>query len=319
MSILKYRDREYSCHRGETILDALLRQKVDLSYGCKQGICQACMLRSNITPPDYTQNNLTTDQRSKNCFLACQWQPEEDVCIDPVESQSFVNARVVSKSLLSQDVLRLTLEFQKPFKFHAGQFVNLKKSEQVIRSYSIASTPNHSNTVEFHIRLLTNGQFSQWAFHELEHGDVIPVSEPKGNCIYNTKGANENLLLIGTGTGLAPLLGIVTDAFEHGHSGRIHLFHGSHISEGLYLNTKLTQLSEKYENFYYSGCVSREASAVFFNGRANDKAFSQYPDLKGWRVFVCGNPEMIKDSQKRAFLNGASCAHIFSDAFLLNQ
>jgi len=115
MSILKYRDREYSCHRGETILDALLRQKVDLSYGCKQGICQACMLRSNITPPDYTQNNLTTDQRSKNCFLACQWQPEEDVCIDPVESQSYVNARVVSKSLLSQDVLRFPLEFQKPF------------------------------------------------------------------------------------------------------------------------------------------------------------------------------------------------------------
>ncbi|MDP7537235.1 MAG: FAD-binding oxidoreductase [Methylococcales bacterium] len=319
MSILKYREREYSCHSGETILDAMLRQKVDLSYGCKQGICQACMLRSNITPPDYTQNNLTTDQRSKNCFLACQWQPEEDVCIDPVESQSFVNARVICKSLLSQDVLRLTLEFQEPFEFHAGQFVNLKKSEQVIRSYSIASTPNHSNTVEFHIQLFNNGQFSQWAFNELVLGDVLPVSEPKGNCVYSIKGTDKNLLLIGTGTGLAPLFGIVIDALEHGHSGHIHLFHGSYNSDGLYLNAQLTELSEKYGNFSYTGCVTREKSDVFFRGRANDKAFLQYPDLKGWRTYLCGNPEMVKVSQKQAFLNGALCSDIFSDAFVLNQ
>ncbi len=319
MAILKYREREYSCRKGETILAALLRQKVDLSYGCQQGICQTCLLRSNISPPDYAQKNLTDNQRSKNCFLACQWQPEEDVTLMALESQDFVNAHVVSKSLLSQDVLKLTLEFHKPFEFHAGQFVNLKKSEQVIRSYSIASTPNHSNTVEFHIRLFNKGQFSQWAFNELALGDVLLVSEPKGNCSYSSEYTDESLLLIGTGTGVAPLLGIVTDALEHGHSGRIHLFHGSHYSEGLYLNTKLTQLSEKHENLYYSGCVSREVSAVFFNGRANDKAFSQYPDLKGWRVFVCGNPEMVKDSQKRAFLNGASCSHIFSDAFVLNE
>ena len=126
MSILKYREREYSYHRGETILEALLRQKVDLSYGCKQGICQTCLLRSNINPPDYAQINLTKNQRFNNCFLACQWRPEEDISLVPVESQGFVNAGVVSKSLLRQDVLRLTLEFHKPFEFHAGQFVNLK-------------------------------------------------------------------------------------------------------------------------------------------------------------------------------------------------
>ncbi len=319
MVILKYGEREYSCHEGETILEAMLRQKVDLSYGCQQGVCQTCLLRSDISPPDYAQKNLTHNQRSKNCFLACQWKPEQDVSLVPLESHDFVNGYVVSKSLLSQDVLSLTLEFHKPFEFYAGQFVNLKKSEQVIRSYSIASIPNHSNTIEFHIRLFNKGQFSQWAFNELALGDVIAVSEPKGNCIYSSEYTDESLLLIGTGTGLAPLSGIVTDALEHRHSGRIHLFHGAHYSEGLYLNARLTQLSEQYENFYYTGCVSREESSVFFSGRANDKAFSQYPDLKGWRVFVCGNPEMVKVSQKQAILNGVSCGHVFSDAFVVNS
>lgn len=319
MTIIKYLECEYSCDSGETILDALLREKVDLRYGCKQGVCQACLLRSNISPPEHTQYNLTADQRSKQCFLACQWKPEEDVCINPVESQSFVNARVVSKLFLSRKVLKLTLKFDDLFTFQAGQFVNLKKSEDVIRSYSIASIPNHDNTIDFHIGLLPNGQFSQWAFHELENGDVISVSEPKGRCVYSAKGTDENLLLIGTGTGLAPLLGIVTDAFEHGHSGRIHLFHGSYNSEGLYLNSKLTELSEQYRNFSYTGCVTREESDVFIRGRANDKAFIQYPDLKGWYIYLCGNPEMVKVSQKQAILNSASCRDIFSDAFVLNQ
>ena len=319
MVILKYGEREYSCHEGETILEAMLRQKVDLSYGCQQGVCQTCLLRSDISPPDYAQKNLTNNQRSKNYFLACQWKPEQDISLVPLASHDFVNGYVVSKSLLSKDVLSLTLELHNPFEFYAGQFVNLKKSEQVIRSYSIASIPNQLNTIEFHIRLFKKGQFSQWAFNELVLGDVIAVSEPKGNCIYSSESTDESLLLIGTGTGLAPLSGIVTDALEHRHSGRIHLFHGAHYSEGLYLNARLTQLSEQYENFYYTGCVSREEASVFFSGRANDKAFSQYPDLKGWRVFVCGNPEMVKVSQKQAILNGVSCGHVFSDAFIVNS
>ncbi|HIL41046.1 MAG TPA: 2Fe-2S iron-sulfur cluster binding domain-containing protein, partial [Methylococcales bacterium] len=95
MVILKYGEREYSCHEGETILEAMLRQKVDLSYGCQQGVCQTCMLRSDISPPDYAQKNLTNNQRSKNCFLACQWKPEQDISLVPLASHDFVNGYVV--------------------------------------------------------------------------------------------------------------------------------------------------------------------------------------------------------------------------------
>ncbi len=319
MATLMLGGERYECLPGETVLEALLRQKVEVSYGCKQGICQTCLLRSDIAPPDNVQINLTTDQRSKNCFLACQWQAEEDISITPVLSHDFVKAKVVSKSLLRQDILKLTLKVQKPFKFHAGQFVNLKKSESVVRSYSIANTPNQENTVEFHIRLLANGQFSQWAFSELVAGDVIPVSEPKGSCIYSPTESTGNLLMIGTGTGLAPLSGVLADALELKHTGVIHLFHGSQYSEGLYLDTELNQLAEQYNNFLYTGCVSKGHSSGFVSGRANDRAFLEYPDLKGWKVFICGNPDMVKASQTQAFLKGASCQNIYSDAFVLSQ
>jgi NAD(P)H-flavin reductase len=50
-------------------------------------------------------------------------------------------------------------------------------------------------------------------------------------------------------------------------------------------------------------------------GRANDIALSRLPDLKGWRVFLCGHPEMVNETKRQAYLNGASLKDIYADAF----
>ena len=155
---------------------------------------------------------------------------------------------------------------------------------------------------------------------KLKVGDMLAVSETKGHCFYIPDRKEQGLLLVGTGTGLAPLAGILTDALSHGHSGPIQLFHGSSEKEDLYRVDEMHQLSEQYQNFFYTPCVSGgDAPEGFKLGRANAVALSEISDLKGWRVFLCGHPEMVSQMKMQAFLKGASITDIYTDAFHISS
>ena len=128
------------------------------------------------------------------------------------------------------------------------------------------------------------------------------------------------LLLIGTGCGLAPLYGIVRDALDHGHSGPICLFHGSSTHDGLYLIDELRHLAEHYANFFYTPCISSEpVRKGFAAGRAEQVALDTMKSLKGVRLYLCGHPDMVRETKRKAFLAGASLKEIFADPFVINS
>jgi ferredoxin-NADP reductase len=167
---------------------------------------------------------------------------------------------------------------------------------------------------------LQGGRFSEWLHDELKVGDSIMVSEPRGHCFYLPERSEQGLLLIGTGTGLAPLQGILMDALKQGHSGAIHLFHSSREVDDLYHLDEMRSLATHYPNFFYTPCISgKQVPEGFISGRANDIALAALPDLKGWRVFLCGNPQMVNQTKRQAFMKGASMADIYADAFVLSH
>lgn len=321
MFTLTIEQNNFACQPDETVLDALLRENINLSFACKKGTCHSCMVRStDVTPPPSAQSGLKNTLIKQNYFLACQCYPEQDMHIKlPDQSEFYRMGTVVVNTLLNRNTILLIITFEDAFEFNAGQFVNLQRSDGLTRSYSIANIPQKSNTLEFHIRRLPDGIFSSWLHDEVSVGDSIAVSEPRGHCFYIPERHDQGILLVGTGTGLAPLAGILTDALSHGHSGPIHLFHGSREVEDLYRIDEMRQLAEQYINFHYTPCVSgSHAPDGFSAGRVNDCVFSQLADLNSWRVFLCGHPEMVNQMKKQSFLKGASIADIYTDAFLIS-
>ncbi len=306
------------CEEDESVLDALLRENIDIPYGCRQGTCQSCMVRSlQGTPPAAAQLGLKDVLCHQNYFLACLCYPQHDLVINigpPVEE--FTEATVIAKRMLNAEVMLLTVVCKKPMDFYAGQFVNLKRADGLHRSYSIADNRVQANKLSFHIRRLAGGRFSEWAHQELNVGDTLDISEPQGLCYYLPGNPEQGMLLIGTGSGLAPLAGIIGEALHHGHSGPIHLFHGSREVDGLYWMDEMRKLAVQYPNFHYTPCVSKgDAPEGVGKGRANDVAMSALPSLKGWRIYLCGHPEMVLQSKKQAFLKGAAAQDIYTDAF----
>jgi NAD(P)H-flavin reductase/ferredoxin len=310
---------QYPCQPDETVLDALLREQINLSYACKKGTCHSCMVQSaDVIPPQNAQSGLKNTLKKQNYFLACQCYPQQDMTIKlPDQSEFYRMGTVVVNTLINRNTILLIIAFEDAFEFNAGQFVNLQRNDGLTRSYSIANIPQQSNTLEFHVRRLPGGKFSAWLHDEIGIGDSIAVSEPRGHCFYLPERREQGLLLVGTGTGLAPLAGILTDALAHGHSGPIHLFHGSRVVEDLYRIDEMRQLAEQHDNFHYNPCLSgKEVPDGFTSGRVNEIALSRIPDLKDWRIFLCGHPDMVNQLKIQTFLKGASTADIYADAFL---
>lgn len=315
---LTFGEHTLRCNTDETVLDALLKKKFAIPNGCRQGACQSCMMRSlYVAPPLAAQKGLKDVLQKQNYFLACICYPEQDMTVSLSQQNTFFNeGTVISKELLNSETMLLTIQCREPLDYYAGQFVNLRREDGLTRSYSIANSRKQANKLTFHVRRLAGGRFSQWVHKELQAGDLIEVSDPQGLCFYLPDKPQQNLLLIGTGSGLAPIAGIIYEALEQGHTGNIHLFHGSREMDGLYWIKEMQDLQLQHPNLHYTPCVSRgDTPKGVTKGRANDVAMAALPDLKHWRVYLCGHPEMVNQAKIQAFLNGASSNDIYSDAF----
>ncbi|NOQ17205.1 MAG: 2Fe-2S iron-sulfur cluster binding domain-containing protein [Methyloprofundus sp.] len=311
-------NKSYTCAANETVLDALLREEVEVSYSCKKGTCQSCMMRSTgNAPPEVAQKGLKDTQKKQSYFLACLCMPEQDMEIRlPEQSELYSQGKVVENSMLNRNTLLLKLQCQDIQEYFAGQFVNLQRADGLTRSYSIANTPQESGILEFHIRELADGQFSSWLHNDIKVGDAIAVSEPQGHCFYIPERADEDLVLVGTGTGLAPLVGILHDALEKGHTGPISLFHGASVLEDLYRVKEMRELAEKHANFSYFPCISGDiVPEGFISGRADVVAKENHSEWKKVRLFLCGHPEMVSSMKMDGFLSGVSMDDIYTDAF----
>lgn len=328
MPRITFEGREYITNPDESILDCLSRHGVSVKYSCRSGICQTCMLVANDgTPPENSQTGLKEVLKAQNYFLACACFPKSDLGIGRPDSNLVeIETQVESVKLLNPEVLRLRLARPENYDYFPGQYLTLFNSTGTGRSYSIASLPSEDNFLELHIRLIPGGQVSQWAHNELRFGDPVRITESNGDCFYLPGNDEQPLLLIGTGTGLAPLYGIVREALRQGHSGQIHLYHGSRVLDGhataygLYLVDELRELEKRHKLFNYHPCISRgKVPDGMRQGRANELALEDHTNLSGWRVYLCGREDMVKATKQKSFLAGASLQDIYADPFLLTS
>jgi len=319
MPTIQFEGEDYQCGPGESVLDCLIRQGVSVNYSCKAGVCQSCMMVAlEGKPTPASQVGIKETLKAQNHFLICSCIPETNMQVAvPDRAGSSFDTTVLSLDKLSTDVMRLRLVRPDNYTYLPGQFLNLTSDTEVTRSYSLASVPELDDFLELHIRHVPGGLVSGWVMEKLQTGDIVTISQAAGQCSYLPGREEQSLLLVGTGTGLAPLLGIVRDALQQGHGGPIHLYHGSSTAEGLYLVSELFAMDKTNTVFHYHPCVSRGIPPQGIqSGRAADVALEDFPRLAGWRVFLCGREDMVKTLQKKSFLAGAAMQDIFADPFI---
>ncbi|MCA9606182.1 MAG: 2Fe-2S iron-sulfur cluster binding domain-containing protein [Myxococcales bacterium] len=316
MARVTFEGKRYPLRDDETVLDALLRGGATVPFSCRRGSCHNCVLRATEGDPgEGAVRTLRADMRARGYFLPCKSRPEGDLLVQRADlSELFVRAMVAERAELSERVVRLRLETETTMSWRAGQFVNLRRLDGLTRSYSAASIPEEDYFLELHVERMAGGALSPWLCDELAVGDEVEIQGPHGDCFYPEEVEDRPILLVGTGTGLSPLVGIARDALRAGHRAPIELFHGARDSGGLYDVEALRQLAEAHPELTYHPCVSGpDAPADVRTGRVVDLAFDT--DREGWLVFLCGSPEVVQAARVRAVGAGVRRADIHADPF----
>jgi len=318
MAVIRFEGQTFVCGGDESVLACMTRHGVMIPSSCQAGACQTCMIRAlEGQPTPESQQGLKDTLKAQNYFLACMCKPTEDMSIGLSTVSPSYQAALRDKTALNESVVRLRVDQPQGFNYRAGQFINLvRPSDQLTRSYSLASVPG-DGYLELQVKRVPDGQMSNWLFDDFEVGDKIEFFGPAGDCFYIPGAAEQPLLLVGTGTGLAPLYGILRDVLAQGHTGPIHLFHASLAVPGLYLEDELRALDRENEQFHYVPCVLHgDAPEGGRQGNIAELPMAELGSLSGYRVFLCGDPPIVNALRQKCFIAGASMQDIHADPFV---
>lgn len=318
MPTITYQGKTYQCSSEQSLLDGVNSQGGNLPYGCRGGLCQGCMVKAvKGTPPAAAQMGIKPILKEKGYFLSCLCKPESDFEIArPDRRDEFIAATITKLEYLNPTVIRLVTSHPDGFNYRPGQFINLiRLCDGLARSYSLASIPADGQ-LEFHIRILSDGKMSSWIANDLKCGDVIALSSAMGDCCYRDTYAGRPLLLAGTGTGLAPLYGILRDAMAAGHQQQIRLLHGGLKQSDLYLDEGLRQLAAEHDNISYTPSVlNGEAPAGGLSGSVDSFIPQLLHGESDWVAFLCGDSAIVGAMRRSCFAHGVDETSIHSDAF----
>jgi ferredoxin-NADP reductase len=148
------------------------------------------------------------------------------------------------------------------FDFEPGQFITFdlpihEKPNKRVRSYSIASWPNGTNVLELVIVLLEGGLGTTYLFTKVDVGSELTLRGPQGVFTLDDDILKKEILMICTGTGIAPFRSMVHHIKNHNiPHNKIYLLYGTRTQKDLLYYDEFKNF--ELEGFQYIPTLSRE-------------------------------------------------------------
>lgn len=320
---------EFTIEENETVLDAALRQGIGLPYGCRNGACGKCAGDLITGEVEYEEGALKAgakDLYDEGKALFCQAMARSDLEIqvtEITESQEVeiktLPCRVESMELLTHDIMKIELKLPETerMQFLAGQYLEIILKDGKRRAFSIANAPHDDDLIELHIRHVPDGHFGDFVFEGMKEKTLLKIEGPLGS-YYLREESNRPIILVGGGTGFAPLKGMLEHAFKIGLDKPIHLFCGVRAVRDLYMDAMVKAWLEHHPNLKYTAVLSQPEEGDNWQGKTghvSEAVVAEYPDLSGYDVYLSGPPAMVKSGMDIFYAKGLPETQIYSDSF----
>jgi CDP-4-dehydro-6-deoxyglucose reductase len=318
-------EHRFTVEPGETLLAAALRQGIGLPYGCRNGTCGSCAAQLISGQVDYPSGKTDAlEGKPAGTCLACQAVPATDLTIGVTEVESVgaievrtLPCRVVRKEQLNHDVVRLYLKLPEGqrLQFFAGQYLDFILRDGRKRAFSIANAPHDDALIELHVRHVPRGEFTDYVFDSMKERAILRIQAPLG-AFFLREDSDRPLILMGGGTGFAPLKGMIEHAFHVGIERPIHLYWGARSRRDLYLPELPVTWAREHANFHYTPVLSEpDPDWAGRRGYVHEAVAEDHPSLSGFDVYMSGPPVMVEAGRVAFESRGLSREHMFSDAF----
>jgi len=321
---------EFQVAENESVLDAALREKgAVLPYGCRNGTCGSCMgkiLAGEIVYPAERPPGLSEREQAEGKALLCQARPQSDLVIEAREIKTggdiavkILPCRVERRELLAPDVMRLYLRLPsvERLQFLAGQYVDILLADGRRRSFSLANPPHADDLLELHVRRVPGGFFTDYVFDKMKEKALLRFQGPLGT-FFLREDSPRPIILIGGGTGFAPLKGILEHAFHIGLGRPLHLYWGARAKVDIYLDGLPRRWEAEHPNFRYTPVLSEPRPEDGWGGRTgwvHEAVAADYPDLSGYEVYLSGPPPMIRAAKPAFAARGLPEERLYYDSF----
>ena len=313
---LKTSGKQFTVTQDETVLEAALRQGINLPYGCKNGACGSCkgkVLAGQITHGQHSENALSRTDETAGGILFCCSHPQSDLLIEAREVQGAgdiairkVPCRVNTISKPSNDVaiLKLQLPAAERFQFLAGQYLEFLLKDGQRRAYSIANAPEQEGPLELHIRHLPGGLFTDFVFGAvspaLKEKDILRFEGPLGS-FFLREDSKKPIIFLAAGTGFAPIKSIIEQMQTKKIERPIELYWGGRRPSDLYLSDLCKNWEQEIPNFKYIPVISDDLREDAWRGRTgfvHQAVIDDHPSLKDFQVYACGAPVMVNAARE---------------------
>ncbi|SFI64845.1 CDP-4-dehydro-6-deoxyglucose reductase/3-phenylpropionate/trans-cinnamate dioxygenase ferredoxin reductase subunit/phenol hydroxylase P5 protein [Amycolatopsis sacchari] len=322
-------ERRVECAPEMTLLQAFLRAGVWLPNSCNQGTCGTCKLQVVSGEVDHgasPADTLTEEERAAGLALACQARPRTDTEVSGLGDAARtthalrdLTATVLAIEDVARDTRRILLGLAEPLAFEAGQYVELVvPGSGARRQYSLANTAEEDKVLELHVRRVPGGVATDgWLFGGLAVGDVVEAAGPLGDFHLPPEAEDDGgpMVLIGGGTGLAPLVGIARTALARHPDRGVLLYHGVRGTADLYDLDRFAEIAREYPSFRFVPVLSDEPDPAYRSGFPTDAFVEDVASGRGWSGWLCGPPPMVEAGVRAFKRRRMSPRHIHREKF----
>lgn len=323
--------QEFFVEQGETILEAALRAGLNLPHSCKGGHCSSCRARIQAGAVQYPSGRppgLIEQEYAQGYALLCQAHAAtKEIMIEAREIKPPA-AEVVIKSLparierlerLAPDVMAVMLRLpaREPFHFVAGQYLDVMLPQNRRRSFSIANPPHDAELLELHIRRVASGEFTQQLFAGMHEKTLLRIEGPLGQ-LWFREDSPRPALLVGGGTGYAPLRAMMRHLLERGDRRPLHFYWGAQAQIDLYEDARVREWAAQYPNLHYIPVLSSPRDSDQWTGRrgwVHEAVLQDHPDLRSFDVYASGPPVMVEAIRREFIAHGLPAQQLFFDSF----
>lgn len=309
-------NHEFETRADEPVLTAALREHFNLPHSCKTGSCGLCRARVLSGRYEYPHGRpigIDAADEAAGHALICRARAVEDLVIEMAEIRHVTDvaikalpARIERMQPLAPDVMGLWLRLPavETLAWQAGQYVDVMLAGDRRRSFSLANPPHDAALLELHVRRTPGGEFSERVFDGMKPGELLRIEGPLGQFVYRP--GERPILLIGGGTGYAPLKAMIRVVLETETQRNAVLFWGVRDASGLYDDAWLRELAARHARFHYTPVVTE---------LVHEAVLSQVAGLAGYDVYAAGPPAMIDAVRTALPRQGADPERIYFDSF----
>ncbi|MDA0196743.1 MAG: ferredoxin--NADP reductase [Bacteroidetes bacterium] len=213
----------------------------------------------------------------------------------------------------TEDAVRIV--FDEPdggLEYQPGQFLTLIlniNGEKVRRAYSLCTSPYLSEKPAVAVKRVDKGLVSNFVNDTLKLGDIVDVLPPMGHFTPAIdKHTTRNLILIGGGSGITPLMGILKTVLHEESSSSITLIYANRDIDSIIFRDQLEQLKSSYtDRFNYVQSLDNppanwDQNAGFLTLEKMKELITTLPDWNSDTTlyYVCG-PQGLMNLAFEAF------------------